>query len=68
MSAPRIVTNLPVGEVSFRSRITVTEEYLPVAISLLGPRGSDSELLSLITELEKEGVLRPVQCGTRMFT
>ena len=59
---------LPVGEVSFRSRITVTEEYLPVAISLLGPRGSDSELLSLITELEKEGVLRPVQCGTRMFT
>lgn len=58
---------LPVGERRFKSRIMEAEGGLSVAISLLGPRGSDLELLALTTELEKEGIVRPVQCGARLY-
>lgn len=58
---------LPVGEVEFRSRITNVAEKLPVAISLMGPRGADEVLLELVTELEEVGVLRGVRCGRSLW-
>lgn len=58
---------LPVGEVEFRSRITEAVEKLPVAISLMGPRGADEVLLELVTELEEVGVLRGVRCGRSLW-
>ncbi|KAK7744310.1 hypothetical protein SLS62_010268 [Diatrype stigma] len=59
---------IPLGEVNYWSKITQTEEHLPVAVSLLGPRGMDSELLELVSELEAGRILRPVQCGSRLYS
>ena len=58
---------VPIGEVTFRSKITETDEYLPVALSLLGPKGTDGLLLRLLSNLEAQGALRPVKTGSRMY-
>ncbi|KAI0154665.1 amidase signature domain-containing protein [Xylariaceae sp. FL1272] len=58
---------IPVGEVPFVSRLTGTQEFLPVTVSLMAPRGMDSCLLDLLSELQSAGVLRPVACGPRLF-
>ncbi|KAH9906472.1 amidase signature domain-containing protein [Xylariomycetidae sp. FL2044] len=58
---------VPVGEVGFRSKITEREEYLPVTVSLLAPRGTDADLLELLTSLEHDGILKPVACGPRLY-
>ncbi|KAK8033678.1 hypothetical protein PG991_003076 [Apiospora marii] len=69
---------VPLGEVPFASRITGEDSdsgsdctssstKLPVAISIMAPRGMDEVLLGLLRELEEVGVLREVQCGSRMF-
>lgn len=58
---------IPVREVRFNSKITQKEEYLPVAMSLLAPRGEDEALLRLVAKLEESGVLRPVECGFRLW-
>ncbi|KAI0016845.1 amidase signature domain-containing protein [Xylariomycetidae sp. FL0641] len=59
---------VPVGEVPFTSKITDTEEYLPVSLSLLAPRGLDSALLDLLVGLEGHGFLgAAVQCGSRLW-
>lgn len=57
---------LPLGEVEFISRITGAKAYLPVAISLLAPKGMDDALLGLIQELEEVGILREVAAGDRL--
>jgi len=58
---------LPVGEVEFHSRVTDTVEKLPVAISLMGPKGADEVMLELIAELEEAGVLQAVKCGKSLW-
>ncbi|KAI0173507.1 amidase signature domain-containing protein [Hypoxylon sp. FL1284] len=58
---------VPIGEVPFRSKFTERNEYLPVALSLLVPRNMDTSLLDLIKRLEKEGILNPVKCGSRLY-
>lgn len=62
---------VPLGEVPFTSRITGEDitgsTRLPVAISIMAPRGMDEALLGLLTELERAGVLKNVECGSRMF-
>ncbi|ORY70496.1 amidase signature domain-containing protein, partial [Pseudomassariella vexata] len=58
---------IPVGEVEFTSKFTGLKGYLPVAVSLLGPRGMDLEMLRLIRGLEEKGVFRELQCGSRLF-
>ncbi|KAI1775841.1 amidase signature domain-containing protein [Hypoxylon cercidicola] len=59
---------VPIGEARFHSRITNTDEYLPVAVSLLAPRGEDELLLRLLEDLEKEKILREVGCGSRLWS
>ncbi|KAK8034053.1 hypothetical protein PG993_009048 [Apiospora rasikravindrae] len=59
---------LPLGEVEFTSRITRAKAHLPVAVSLLAPRGMDDVLLGLISELEEAGILREVSVGSRLFS
>ncbi|KAI1264366.1 hypothetical protein F5Y18DRAFT_390258 [Xylariaceae sp. FL1019] len=44
-----------------------TQRFLPVTVSLLAPRGMDSYLLGLLSELQTTGVLRPVACGPHLF-
>ena len=58
---------IPVGQVKFRSKVTETEEWLPVALSFLTRPGSDAVLLSLLTKMEHDGLLKPVQTGKATF-
>ncbi|KAK7955865.1 uncharacterized protein PG986_005087 [Apiospora aurea] len=73
---------VPLGEVPFTSRITGDPEEggggegeasksnstrLPVAISILAPKGTDEVLLGLLRELEEKRVLKEVGCGSRLF-
>ncbi|KAI1335997.1 amidase signature domain-containing protein [Xylariaceae sp. FL0016] len=58
---------VPLGETTYTSKFSEREEYIPVAISIASPRGTDSELLGLLSELEAGKVLRPVTCGSRLF-
>ncbi|KAI0127231.1 amidase signature domain-containing protein [Xylariales sp. AK1849] len=58
---------LPIGEVEFMSKFTGSEGFLPVALSLLGPRHMDLTLLKLIKELEDAEILKEVKCGPRLF-
>ena len=58
---------VPVGEVPRKSRVTEAEMFLPISLSMLSPPGTDMQLLALLSELEDEGILRPVEVGTRMY-
>ena len=58
---------VPVGEVPCKSRITDAEMFLPVSLSILSPPKTDLQLLALLSELEDEGILRPVKAGMRMY-
>lgn len=58
---------LPLGEVEFDSKITGTAECLPVAISIMAPRDMDRLLLAVIGDLESQGVLREVACGSSLW-
>ncbi|KAI1422275.1 amidase-like protein [Xylaria sp. FL1777] len=43
---PNII--VPIGQCSFRSKISGKEEYFPVSLSIIAPKGKDIELLSLV--------------------
>lgn len=58
---------VPVGEVSYHSRITDREEMLPISLSVLSPPGTDLELLALLTELNEYGIVRPVAAGAGIY-
>jgi Asp-tRNA(Asn)/Glu-tRNA(Gln) amidotransferase A subunit family amidase len=58
---------LPLGEVEFTSKSTGRTEHLPVAISLMGPQNMDTTLLGLMSDLEAANILRPVECGSRLW-
>lgn len=58
---------LPVGEAPFRSRVAAADERLPVAVSLLAPRGLDAALLRLVDDLHAAALLRPVGCGPSLY-
>ena len=58
---------VPVGEVSRQSRVTEAEMLLPISLSVLSPPGTDVRLVGLLSELEDEGILRPVEAGMRMY-
>lgn len=58
---------IPVGQVKFQSKVTRTEELLPVSLSLLTRPGGDAVLISLLREMEHKGLLKPVQTGAATF-
>ena len=58
---------VPVGEVPRWSRVTEAEMLLPISLSVLSPPGTDVRLVGLLSELEDEGILRPVEAGMRMY-
>ena len=58
---------VPVGELACQSRATEAEMFLPVSLSILSPPSTDLQLLSLLSELENKGILRPVSAGMRMY-
>lgn len=58
---------VPVGEIPTQSRVTEAEMFLPVSLSMLSPPETDLQLLGLLSELEENGILRPVTTGRRMY-
>lgn len=58
---------IPVGELPCQSRVTEAEMFLPVSLSMLSPPETDLQLMAVLSELEYEGILRPVKAGTRMY-
>ena len=58
---------VPIGEVPCKSRVTDAEMFLPISLSVLSPPGTDAQLMALLSELEDNGVLRPVKAGRRMY-
>ncbi|KAH7092427.1 amidase signature domain-containing protein [Paraphoma chrysanthemicola] len=66
LGAPEIV--VPAGQIPYKSRITGQEEFLPVAVSLLGAPGTDMELISLVERfLISAGRPTKVLTGKNMF-
>ncbi|EEH06910.1 amidase [Histoplasma capsulatum G186AR] len=49
--APEVI--LPVGQTPYHSRVTKREEWLPVAIGLVGARGTDAAFTSFIKDTMK---------------
>lgn len=58
---------VPISEVPFVSERSRKREWLPVSLSMLGRKGEDGMILSLLAGLERDGVLREVEAGKRMF-
>ena len=66
LGAPNIV--VPIGEYEYDSRVSGKKEYLPVAINIIGPPGSDFRLVDTIQRcLEFSGRPTRVCAGSRMF-
>ncbi|KAK4189695.1 amidase signature enzyme [Podospora australis] len=66
LGAPDIV--VPLGDISYQSRITNKVEYLPVVANLVAAPGKDHELLRVVeTILSKSGRPTVVAMGSRMF-
>ena len=58
---------VPVGEVPRWSRGTEAALFQAISLSVLSPPGTDVRLVGLLSELEDEGILRPVEAGRRMY-
>jgi len=61
LGAPEIV--VPAGQIPFNSRITGQQEYLPMAVSLLGAPETDLELIEMT-----EGFLKHAKRSSRVQT
>ncbi|CAO1597918.1 hypothetical protein XANCAGTX0491_001707 [Xanthoria calcicola] len=59
---------LPIGQTSYMSTVTNREEWLPASIGVVGARGSDAHLLSLLTDLMATAELpRSMRVGRTAF-
>lgn len=63
---PEIV--IPIGQATFNSTITMsTADSLPVAMSIVGSRNCDGQLLRIAYKLEKAGITNTVKVGSATF-
>lgn len=58
---------VPVGEIPYNSTVSLKTEYMPVTMSFVAARECDLMLVSLIEDLEKAGILKPVSTGPMMY-
>lgn len=66
LEAPELV--VPIGEIPYQSKVSGTEEHLPVGIGLMALPGSDMMLMDLAQEcLVRAGRPTRVHTGRRMF-
>ncbi|KAH8812887.1 amidase signature domain-containing protein [Xylogone sp. PMI_703] len=66
LHAPELA--IPISQIPYQSRITRTEEQLPMVVSLMGAPGTDLELLQwAIKALHKSGRLIQVNTGRTIF-
>ncbi|KAJ5732784.1 hypothetical protein N7493_004265 [Penicillium malachiteum] len=62
------INNKTVGELKYQSRISGSEEHLPVVVSALGKSGSDMALIDAIKKvLKHSGRPTEIRTGRRMF-
>ncbi|KAJ5929900.1 amidase [Penicillium verhagenii] len=50
MATLTIEINMMIGQTTYHSRVTKREEWLPVAIGIIGPRGTDAAFTAFIQE------------------
>lgn len=63
-----LIQRSPVGQVPFHSRISNRNEFLPVAVSVLGAPDTDVELIDMVQQcLLSSGRPTSVQTGSTMF-
>jgi len=66
LGAPEI--SLPIGEMPYHSTVSQRTEYLPIAVSLMGPPRTDMALIDAACHcIEKSGRPSRVLTGSRMF-
>ncbi|KAI9846951.1 MAG: hypothetical protein M1838_001087 [Thelocarpon superellum] len=58
---------VPIGEVPYMSRITEREAFLPVSLSIIGRKGHDLVLFDILKGLDRQGILKEVKTGSRLF-
>ncbi|KAF6817860.1 amidase [Colletotrichum plurivorum] len=58
---------VPIGQVSYYSKVTHQEHSLPVTINMMVKRGCDFVLFDFIEELADKGILVPVSTGRKTF-
>ncbi|KAL2369276.1 amidase [Blastomyces gilchristii SLH14081] len=64
--APEVI--LPIGQTSYHSRVTQREEWLPVALGLVGARGTDAAFTSFIKNtMEAANLSKSVYVGRTAF-
>ncbi|ROW03921.1 hypothetical protein VSDG_01000 [Cytospora chrysosperma] len=67
LRSPDVV--VPIGEIPYNSRITGLQEYLPVAVNVLGAPGMDYWILDSVKRvLQRSGRPVEVRAGSRMFS
>ncbi|KAK7752396.1 hypothetical protein SLS62_005734 [Diatrype stigma] len=58
---------IPIGQVPYRSNVSLVEEMVPVTVSVVARRGCDFMLWDIVERLAEEGVLRTVGTGRTAF-
>ncbi|KAL5118909.1 hypothetical protein ACEQ8H_003232 [Pleosporales sp. CAS-2024a] len=57
---------VPIGEAPYNSTITGHVEYLPVTVDFMAAKGCDGMLFSLMSDLQKNGIVKTVSTGRTM--
>ncbi|OGM41183.1 hypothetical protein ABOM_009550 [Aspergillus bombycis] len=58
---------VPIGEVAYKSAVTLKTEMMPVTINLVVKRGCDFVLFNMIERLADAGLLQSVKTGKTLF-
>ncbi|KAF5857938.1 hypothetical protein ETB97_005128 [Aspergillus alliaceus] len=58
---------IPIGEVPYKSAVTLKTEMMPVSMNLVVKRGCDFVLFNMIERLADAGLLRTVKAGRTLF-
>ncbi|RSL90959.1 hypothetical protein BHE90_001933 [Fusarium euwallaceae] len=65
LSAPQI--GIPIGQVDYKSVISLQTEKLPIVMDLMAYPGCDNMLLDLVEKLAEKGVIKTVKTGRTAF-
>lgn len=66
MRAPEVTA--PVGDIPYNSTVTLREERLPVAVSLIGSPGTDLLLVDVVEKgMKAGGLATKVKTGSSMY-
>lgn len=58
---------IPIGQVPYKSNVTLVEEMVPVTVSVIAKRGCDFMLWNMWEKLADEGVLKTIKTGRTAF-